>query len=585
VRAGRLRAALVVALVAAAVGIAGHASNLLPRFERDTLSARFALRGDQPTGDVVVVGIDSKSFTDLDQRWPFPRSLHARAVDELDRAGARLIVYDVQFTEPTRPREDLALFRALRRAGGAVLATSEMDDRGGTRILGGDENVRAARSVAAAANVLDSPDGVTMRVPYDVSGLRSIPVVTVERLTGKPVERTAFQQREGALIDYRGGAGTFPFVSFADVVRGRIDPEAVRDRIVVVGATAPTLQDLHATPTSGRDLMSGPEVQANAIATALDDFPLRDAPRWVEYLLIVFLALLIPLAHLRLSTLALAVAAPLLLLVTAAGIYLAFLSGTMVVATWPLMTLALAAVGSVGASHVFESRERRRVSHFNEVLEREVQRRTAELAEAHLETITRLALAAEARDDDTGQHLARIGTLVERLARAAGMPADEVEALRYAAALHDIGKIALPDDILLKPGPLSAPERVAMEVHTVAGADLLAGSASPILQLAEQIARCHHERWDGSGYPDGLAGEAIPRAARLVAICDVYDALRSERPYKGAWAVDQVVEEMRRERGRHFDPELLDLFLPLVDELERQFRRDGTDLRVPVRSG
>ena len=139
--------------------------------------------------------------------------------------------------------------------------------------------------------------------------------------------------------------------------------------------------------------------------------------------------------------------------------------------------------------------------------------------------------------------------------------------LRHAAVLHDVGKIGVPDRVLLKPGPLDDEEWAIMQTHAEIGASMLSGSSSPLVRLGEEIARTHHERWDGSGYPSGLRGEAIPLSGRIVAICDVFDALRSRRPYKPPWSLDDTIAELSRQRGRHFDPRLLDLFLPLAAQL------------------
>ncbi len=153
--------------------------------------------------------------------------------------------------------------------------------------------------------------------------------------------------------------------------------------------------------------------------------------------------------------------------------------------------------------------------------------------------------------------------LSRRLGVAAGMSAEDAETLRHAAALHDVGKIAVPDHILLKSGKLDAEEWVTMQRHTVVGAKLLAGSSSPLVQMAEIIARTHHERWDGSGYPEGLSGPEIPLVGRICAIADVFDALTSERPYKRAWSIDEARAEIARQSGAQFDPQLVELFLAL----------------------
>jgi putative two-component system response regulator len=157
--------------------------------------------------------------------------------------------------------------------------------------------------------------------------------------------------------------------------------------------------------------------------------------------------------------------------------------------------------------------------------------------------------------------------MTQRLAIAIGRPADEAELIGQASAMHDVGKIGIPDAVLLKPGKLDADEWAVMQSHTTIGAEILAGSSSALLQVAEEIARTHHERWDGTGYPAGLKGEEIPLAARITAICDVFDALRSRRVYKGSWPLEEAVAELAAQRGRHFDPTLVDTFLALVPNL------------------
>jgi response regulator RpfG family c-di-GMP phosphodiesterase len=235
----------------------------------------------------------------------------------------------------------------------------------------------------------------------------------------------------------------------------------------------------------------------------------------------------------------------------------------MVELVWPLAALVMATTGTVAGRYLAELGERRRVSVYNELLERRVRERTEELRETQLEVVRRLALAAESRDGDTGAHIERMSRLCERLALAVGWTPTEAELLRHAAALHDVGKIGIPDRVLLKPGKLDPAERTVMETHAAKGAVLLADSRSELLQLAEVIARTHHERWDGTGYPAGLAGEDIPIAGRICAICDVYDALVSPRPYKDPWPAEAALDEIRRQAGSQFDPQLAAVFLGL----------------------
>ena len=204
----------------------------------------------------------------------------------------------------------------------------------------------------------------------------------------------------------------------------------------------------------------------------------------------------------------------------------------------------------------------------NQELEEAVRERTAELRGTQIEIIRRLAHATESRDHETGLHLERISRLCERVGLAMGMSPTEAETLRDASLLHDVGKIGIPDAILLQPGELSDEQRRLMRRHTTLGGAILAGSRSPIMHMAEEIALTHHERWDGDGYPNGLRGDAIPLPGRICAVCDVFDALLSGRPYKDPWPLEEALAEIGRERGRQFDPDVVDAFLAVVGEVD-----------------
>jgi putative two-component system response regulator len=193
-------------------------------------------------------------------------------------------------------------------------------------------------------------------------------------------------------------------------------------------------------------------------------------------------------------------------------------------------------------------------------LEDRVRRRTHQLELSRLELVHRLALAAEYRDDDTHEHAHRIGHTAALLADGVGLAIGAVERIRLAAPLHDIGKIAIPDSILLKPAKLTPDEFETIKTHAAIGARILAGSRSQLLRTAAEIALSHHERWDGNGYPGGLAGVAIPMAGRLVAVADVFDALAHRRPYKEPWPVAEAVAEILSQSGRHFDPDVVEAF-------------------------
>jgi len=193
--------------------------------------------------------------------------------------------------------------------------------------------------------------------------------------------------------------------------------------------------------------------------------------------------------------------------------------------------------------------------------------RAEELKETRLQIVQRLGLAAEYKDNETGLHVIRMSHYARLLALAAGVAEAEAEDLLHAAPMHDVGKIGIPDRILQKPGPLDDDEWAIMKTHTVIGGEIIGEHSGGMLAMAREIALNHHEKWDGSGYPQGLAGQAIPLFARIIAIADVFDALTSVRPYKEAWSVGQAADYLREQRGQHFDPALVDLFLTQLPAL------------------
>ena len=193
--------------------------------------------------------------------------------------------------------------------------------------------------------------------------------------------------------------------------------------------------------------------------------------------------------------------------------------------------------------------------------------RMEELRETRLQIVQRLGRAAEYKDNETGLHVIRMSHFSQLLALAAGCSPAWAEDLLNAAPMHDVGKIGIPDAVLRKPGPLDADEWATMRRHPEIGAEIIGEHPSGVLQLAREIALAHHEKWDGSGYPRGLAGEAIPLSARIVAIADVFDALTTRRPYKEPWPVQDALDHIAAQAGKHFDPALVALFAPLLPQL------------------
>jgi putative two-component system response regulator len=206
------------------------------------------------------------------------------------------------------------------------------------------------------------------------------------------------------------------------------------------------------------------------------------------------------------------------------------------------------------------------------------QERERDLELARLEILERLARAAEYRDDTTGQHIIRVGRLSEQVGRVLGLNEERLFELRHAAPLHDVGKIGVPDAILRKPAPLTREEWAVMRQHTEIGARILEGCAYPVIQMARTIALTHHERWDGKGYPQGLGGEEIPLWGRIVAVVDAYDAMTNDRPYRPALSQEQAVEILRAERGKQFDPLIVDAFLnpATFSTLQEEMPESGT---------
>jgi putative two-component system response regulator len=196
-----------------------------------------------------------------------------------------------------------------------------------------------------------------------------------------------------------------------------------------------------------------------------------------------------------------------------------------------------------------------------------LKKRNRELETARREIVVRLGRAAEYRDNETGMHVIRMSNYSAALARAAKLPEEQCDLILQASPMHDVGKIGIRDNVLLKPGKLEGDEWTNMKTHVDIGVSILSGGDSKIIQLAQEIAATHHEKYDGSGYPKGLKGEEISISGRIVPICDVFDALTSVRPYKKAWTVEDAIDLLKQEKGKHFDPALVDMFISILPEI------------------
>jgi adenylate cyclase len=363
-RKARLLWVPIAGLVALAVGATLYATDAFERLELLTVDLRFDARGQQsPPDDVVVVGIDAHTFSEYTfVPYPLPRRYHANVIRRLADVGARVIAYDIQFTEPSGSRrDDNALVEAVYEARGRiVLATTETDGQGRTRVLGGDDTLRDLGARAGNAVIPADANGVIRRMPYQFDGLLGFPVVAAELATGRRVPRTDFEDNR-AWIDFLGPPGTVDYYSFSDVEQGDVPASALRDKIVVVGAAAPSLQDVAATSTSGDEMMSGPEIQAEAISTILRGFPLQESPDWVGWVLTLALGafpILVGLRFRPLRGLLVCIGAG---AVYALAAYVAFRQGVIVPVVPPLAALAMSAVVVLAVLGLNEAIERQRI--------------------------------------------------------------------------------------------------------------------------------------------------------------------------------------------------------------------------------
>jgi adenylate cyclase len=362
-RRARLRTTLFLAAGVAAAGVmlGLYALDALKGLELRSVDTRFSVRGDQPQPkDLAVVAIDTKTFNKLGLQWPFARRLHAQVLNSLRRDGARAIAFDVQFTEQTTPRDDNALVNAVAKTRRVVLATTEVDDKGRTAIFGGDQVLRSIGARAGNALLPNDAGGTLRRTWYSVRGLKTLGIATAEAAGGKRISPSDLGG-DTAWIDYRGGPGTILTASYSDVLRNNFRTGTFKDRTVVIGPAAPTLGDVHPTSVTGQDLMSGAEIQANAIWTALHGFPLQPVERFWTPVLVILLAMAAPAAFLGLPA---RIAVPLLALLAAGYAVLGqllFDHGTILPVVYPLIALGLAAVLSTAVHAVTGAFEREMV--------------------------------------------------------------------------------------------------------------------------------------------------------------------------------------------------------------------------------
>lgn len=367
-----------VAVLAVGLGVLGYATNALRSLELNTVDTRFSIRGEEkPRPDLIVVEVDAKAFQDVNSSWPFPHDVHAKVTDALRRERPKVIAFDIQFSERDDNTEEqlISFVDALDRAKKSVVSTTEVDARGngnGFEWILTEEVIASRRPHAindflrrdvgidlAWGNFPSDPGGVLRRMEYETDKLKTFSVAAAEQAAGRRIEPDALGG-DSAWIDYYGPPRTVKHISYGDVWKDTFKKGTFRDKIVVVGATAPSLQDLHPSSTSGDGEMSGPEIQANAIGTALAGFPLQDTSGALDIAIIVLLGLVAPAASLRLSGLRALAAAVAVGAIYAVAVQLAFNGGEVVPFVYPLGALALGAIGALAVHYVTEAFERER---------------------------------------------------------------------------------------------------------------------------------------------------------------------------------------------------------------------------------
>jgi adenylate cyclase len=364
-----LLAAVTVATVA--LGVLAYATGLLYPLEAQSIDARFAIRGSRPSlvKDFVVVAVDEGTFDyfgglhaknpSVRYQWPFPRRDHAVVIDHLLAAGARLIAFDVQFTEPTDPTDDNALIEAVDRAHNMVLATDAVLAGGQTDVLGGNAVLRQVGARAANSTVINDSGGVLRDMQHSYQGIDTFGVAIASNAAGHEISPTLFGGAEHPVpIDYAGPPGTVASIPYWQVYANKFPAAEVKGKIVIVGAAASRLQDLHSTPTSGSQEMDGPEVQADIAATALAGIPLRNGPTWLNVTLVALFGLAAPLASIRIRVWRVLLASVALAALFTIATQIAFDDGTIIAYTYPLLTLVLAIIATLAVVLLGEAFER-----------------------------------------------------------------------------------------------------------------------------------------------------------------------------------------------------------------------------------
>lgn len=585
----------------------------------------FRLRGQRPIAErVVIAAIDEKTLATFG-KWPIQRTVYASLLSKVE--GAAAVGFDVVLSEPSS--DDSAVALALQRHGRVVLPVY-LD-----RMLEPTLPVPAFSFAATGhVHFEQGVDHVAREVFHTITGgdwqITSLASALLRMATGVPTtvpeagpSGESVHQQNCHRINFYGPPGTFPHLSVAEIVAGRYPAGFFNGKIILVGLTAPGIIDLVSTPFSeDRNGMSGVELHANILNNLLDDNRIRQVPDWLRFAVAALFALPIWFISGKTGETRAFITVAILLLLLSAGCFSLFaaadlwLAPSLLYASLSLSFIvchlrqldetasrlekehqAIAALiygsravhtGAAGGGllalltrkginrNIDRLVELQRI--YADNLQAAVECRTRQLEEALStiasmsdEMVLRLAWAVESKDKDTSEHTFRLGLYARLISEKLGLPEDFIDSIAFASALHDVGKIGIPDSILLKKGPLNQEEMEIIKTHCLIGMRILDKSSFPKIRMCASIALNHHERWDGTGYPNGLKGEEIPLEARIIAVCDCYDSLRSSRPYKKAYDHETTLRIMLEGNSRtspeHFDPVVLQAFRKIAPRL------------------
>jgi len=598
----------------------------------------FRIRGShRPSENIIIAAIDEKTLGQLG-KWSIRRTHYIPLLEKMHQSS--VIGFDVIFAERTEDDALLAdairkqgkvilpvyIDRGLNRI--EPLPSLSPFMTGHIHIEQGVDNV--VREVFHTLYLQDMPLPSLTSAIYET-------VTNTAMKRQKPHVKSPEQAAAGTVlqadpmkINYYGKPGTFQQVSVLDVINGKYPPAFFNGKIVLVGLTAPGIVDMVSTPFSQhRNQMSGVEVHAAILNNLFDGNAVQDVPEWIRWLSVLLISLLCFFLFIRFSeknaallwllslvTITLVVfvlfsvfnrwMGPALFYCSFSFVYLLtylfrldeaarkldikylavtnLLGGT--AEAPPLLTYDRGLPGLLSSGGINTKIQRLIwVEHqYERKLENTISEKTHELSQALTminkmsnEMIIRLTAAAESKDDYTGKHISRLGLYAGRVAEKLEMPSDFIEKITLASAMHDIGKIGIPDHILMKPGELTPEEFEVIKNHTTIGAKILSGSIHPMIQMSAVIALSHHERWDGTGYPKQLKGSDIPVEARIIIICDIYDALRSKRPYKEALdhkrAFTIITEGDVKTMPDHYDSDVLRAFIQISPVFEEIFSK------------